>query len=93
MSLHHSIVNITEFHLDSDYDLCTYIASNQEYIITHYRLDPRNTLDSEELLNFHISEANRTLDNDSTRRIHISRQDPEYPLLSTQAVQTAGHLL
>ena len=32
LSLHHSIVNITEFHLDSDYDLCTYIASVQEVI-------------------------------------------------------------
>ena len=34
LSLHHSIVNITEFHLDSDYDLCTYIASNQEELRT-----------------------------------------------------------
>ena len=31
LSLHHSIVNITEFHLDSDYDLCTDIASNQDF--------------------------------------------------------------
>ena len=37
LSLHHSIVNITEFHLDSDYDLCTYIASNQE-IMTRLNL-------------------------------------------------------
>ena len=32
LSLHHSIVNITEFHLDSAYDLCTYIASNQDIL-------------------------------------------------------------
>ena len=33
LSLYHSIVNITEFHLDSDYDLCTYIASNQDLLL------------------------------------------------------------
>ena len=34
LSLHHSIVNITRsFTLISDYNLCTYIASNQELIL------------------------------------------------------------
>ena len=37
MSLHHSIDNITEFHLDSDYDLCTYIASVQEPLTNYIK--------------------------------------------------------
>lgn len=53
----------------------------------HHRLDPGNTLDSEELLGSQISEAYSSLGNHSTRGIPTSRQDPEYPLLSEQAVQ------
>ena len=51
LSLYHSIVNITEFHLDSDYDLCTYIASVQEKVtyniqwIYHESIDPLYRLD------------------------------------------------
>jgi hypothetical protein len=54
-------------------------------MVAHHRLDPGNNLDSEELLDSQISEANKTLGNDSTRP--ILRQDPEYPPLSEQAIQ------
>lgn len=49
-------------------------------MVAYHRLDPGNNLDSEELLDSQVSEANKTLGNDSPRS--ISRQDPEYPLLS-----------
>jgi hypothetical protein len=50
-------------------------------------LDPRNTLDSEELLDSQISKANKSLGNNFTRGIPTSRQDPEYSLLGKQAIQ------
>lgn len=56
-------------------------------MVAHHRLDLGNTLDSEELLDPRVSEANSSLGNDSTRGIPTSRQDLEYPLLSEQAVQ------
>ena len=40
LSLYHSIVNTTlSFTLISDYDLCTYIASNQEEVIVFIEED------------------------------------------------------
>ena len=56
-------------------------------MVAHHRLDPGNTLDSEELLDSRVSEANSSFRNDSTRGIPTSCQDLKYPLLGGQDFQ------